>query len=184
MCEPVSASTAAYLSVASLVATAGATVIQMVGQQRQGAAQQGLFNYQAQVARNNQIVANQLAEDALRRGEAEEARSRLATRRLKGRQRTVLASNGVFLDEGSALDIVSDTDLLGEQDALTIRNNAEREAAGFRARAADFGSEAAVLDTRGRIARSDANFQSFGTLLTGIGSVSQKWYSFKKDGTL
>ena len=43
-----------------------------------------------------------------------------------------MAANGVDLSSGSPLDILGDTAMYGELDALTIRSNAEREAYGYR----------------------------------------------------
>ena len=125
-------------------------------------------DYHSQVAKNNAIIADQQATDALKRGEEDERQHRLRVEALKGEQRSALAANGVILDDGSALDILADTAEQGELDALTIRNNAEREAYGHRVQAGNFRSEASA-------AKSSGYMSAGSTLLSGASSVSSKW---------
>lgn len=165
----------------AIAATVGSTVLGTVGQLQQGQALEQQAAYQAAVARNNQILAERAAQDALDRGKVAEQQQRMETRQLQGRQRAVLASNGVLVDVGSALDITSDTAAIGEIDALTIRSNAEREALGFRTQGMNFQSEAELARLRGQAASSAATIGAFGTLLSGTGTVAQKWYAFSNE---
>lgn len=177
MCEPISASTAAYIAIGSTVASTGATLI---GQQAAGKAAQAKANYESKVASNNQIVAERNAADARERGKAQEQEHRIKIAQLKGRQRVVQAANGIEIDSGSALDILSDTAEIGELEALTIRNNAERQAVNFENQAQDFGVSSANSIIAGQNQSDAANFSSFGTLIGGAGSVAGQWYNFKK----
>lgn len=160
------------------------TVVGAVGQIQEGQALKEQAAYQAAVARNNQILAERAAQDALDRGKIEEQRQRSATKQLQGRQRAVLAANGVVVDVGSALDITSDTAAIGELDALTIRSNAEREALGFRTQGMNFQAEADLAKAKGEAASQAGYMGAMGTLLSGGGQVAQKWYNFKKTGVL
>src|SRR3546814_4675107 len=96
------------LPVIALGATVLGTVVGAVGKIQEGQALKEQAAYQSAVARNNQILAERSAQDALDRGKIEEQRQRQATRQLQGRQRAVLAANGVVVDAGSALDITND----------------------------------------------------------------------------
>lgn len=144
--------------------------------------QQAQFKYQAQIARNNQIIANQSADDELARGRVEEQQKRLQASRLKGKQRTTLAANGVVIDEGSALDILEDTAALGEFDTLVIRSNAERRATALRNQAGGFGVQAQMFSTAGSNAMSDGFLGAAGSLVTGASQVANKWYALNKVG--
>ena len=104
--------------------------------------------YQAQVARNNQIIAQRNAADALKRGDVEEEKVRRRTAAILGQQRSLLAGQGIVLDEGSPLDIQMDTAGLGEIDALTTRSNFGREAYAFEVQAMNHAAQAALYDTR------------------------------------
>ena len=164
------------LSIAGSVISTGVSVM---GQMQAGKNSKAMADYQAGVARNNQIVADRAAQDALDRGGVAEQRSRLETARLKGRQRVVLAGLGQEVDTGSALDITSDTAQLGELDALTIRSNAEREAYNFRVRGMQFGQEAVLQEATGANALSAGYFGAVGTLASGVGTVADRWYRYR-----
>lgn len=178
MCEPISASTAAYISLGTTVIGTG---LQIMGQMQQGAAASKQAAYQAAVARNNSILAERAAQDAIERGKIAADRKKLETRQLLGRQRAVLAGNNVVVDEGSALDITTDTAGIGKLDELTILNNAEREAAGFRAQGMNFSAQAGLYDASGAAARASAITGAVGSAISGAGAVAQKWYGFKKE---
>jgi hypothetical protein len=162
----------------SLAATAIGTVVSAQQAKAQGQAAANQAAYQGAVARNNQILSERAAEDAIQRGGVEESRSRMETARLIGRQRAALAASGQVVDAGSALNITSDTAGLGELDAQTIRSNAEREAYNLRIQGSNFGSEATLKEMSGRQALTDARYNVAGTLLSGAGTVANKWYNY------
>ena len=172
----------AAIPIASLAVTAIGAGVSAVGAIQQSNATAAQARYQAQVARNNSIMAERAAKDAEARGRTAEYNSRIATKRLIGRQRAILAANGVLLDNGSPSDIVADTTALGEVDALTERQNAQREALNYRQQGANFDASAQLYKSQARSAAGSAPWEVTGTVLNGIGSVADKWYSFKKEG--
>jgi len=176
MCEPTT------LAIAGLAATAISTGAGIVGNISAGNQAQQQAAYQAGVARNNQILAERAAQDALARGKIEEGQARDKTRQLIGLQRAALAGNGVLIDTGSALNITADTAGIGELDALTIRSNAEREASGYRAQGMNYEAEAAMLRASGKSSKTDSLWQAGSTALTGLGSVATKWYDASASG--
>ena len=136
-------------AVVSIGATALSTGLGIAGQAQQAAAQQAMYGYQAQVARNNQIMADRMAADATERGRIEEDARRRRTAQTMGTQTAILAGQGTDL-AGSPTDILGDTAAAGELDALTIRSNAAREAWGYRVKGVEFGNEAALATIAGR----------------------------------
>ena len=169
-----------YLGIGSLLSSGLGTVMRMQGQAQQARAMQASANYQAGVARNNQMIANWQAEDALERGKRATERQRLQISQLKGRQRSAQAGMGVIVDEDSAGDLLEQSAEFGKLDELNIAANAEREAYALRTRAANFGSQASLLGMRGDNAYSAGSSGMFGTLVGGVGSVAEKWYGFRK----
>lgn len=99
---------------------------------------------QEKIAQNNAVIAERQAEDSEKRGREAEFNYRKRIKALKGKQRAAFSASGVVVDEGSALDILADTAEQGEFDALVIRNNAEREAYGFRAQSANFQNQSSL----------------------------------------
>jgi len=146
---------AAAVAVVSGVMTAVSTVMQ-----GQAAAAQAA--YQAQVARNNQIIAERNAQDAEKRGDVAEDKTRQRTAFILGHQRAQLAGQGAALDDGSPLDLQMDTAGLGELDALTVRGNAQREAYADRVQGMNYGAQAALADSKTSM---------LGTWLSAGGSV-------------
>ena len=153
--------------------------VSYMGAQQQGAAARQAADYQAAVARNNAILAERQAQDSLQRGQIAEAQKRQETALLAGRQKAVMAGNGVDLTFGSAVDILGDTAALGEQDALTVRSNAEREALGYRQQAGNYRSDAQMSEMKGASAQSAAQTQGFTSLIGGATGVADQWFRYK-----
>lgn len=178
MCDPAT-STLTYLSIASTVAGG---FLQMAGQQAAGAQQANSLRYQADVDRNNAILADRQAADAIDRGKNDEMMHRIKIGQLKGTQLNAFAKNGVTLDSGSPLDVLSDTAQVGELEALTIRNNAEREASGYRQGAQNYRSSAQNNLIGAKNAKSSATTSVFTTALGTAGTVANRWYDYKNSG--
>lgn len=104
------------------------------------------------------------AVDAEKRGRVAETRQRRQTAQVIGSQRVSLAGQGVDVNRGTALEVQADSAYLGELDALTIRNNAAKEAWGYRVQAED-------MRAKGKIARREGQFGAFRTILGSAGSV-------------
>lgn len=156
---------AAGMMLAGQGASAGAGFLSAVGQARALRAQ---GRYESRAARLNAEMAGRQAEDALRRGGLEEAAQRRRARSLAGTQRVALAAQGIDLSEGSSGDILRETTALGALDALTIRNNAFREAFGYRVAASE-------ATSRARMARISSRAQARSTLITGGLQAAQKF---------
>lgn len=177
MCEP----TTATLATAAIVTSVAGTAVSAYGQYQQGKAAQSAADYQAAVLRNNALIAERNAKDALTRGKEAEAEHGRQVKQLIGRQRAVLAGNGVVVDQDSALDITADTAETGKYEQLIIRSNAEREALGYQMQAYNFGADAGLAQAKGGAAYSAGLLGALGTTLSGSGSVAEKWYTAKRD---
>lgn len=162
----------------SLALMAVGTLVSAYGQIQQGKSAKAAADYQAAVANNNAIIAGRQADDARKRGEIAADQQRLRTRLLIGQQRATLASSGVLVDTGSALDLTAGTAGVGELDALTIQSNAEREALGFETQGMNFTASATLSRFEGQQAVTAATTGAFGTLVTGGGKVAGKWAQF------
>ncbi len=91
-----------------------------------------------QQAKDLQINAQRLrqtAHDAKRRGAYESDLQRIKTQQDIGTQRTAQAANGGEINADTNALIQQDTAQFGELDALTIANNAAREAYGYEVQA-------------------------------------------------
>ena len=134
-----------------------------LGQARAG--EQAKVDADAQAA-----IGGLQATDALSRGSIEEDRYRRQIAQITGAQKAEIGARNV--KGGTALDLLSDTAMIGEEDALTIRNEAARTAWGYRTNADE-------SRRYGRAARSQANMQAGATLLTGGAQAYGQWQMSK-----
>ena len=165
------------LTVASLAATAGSTVIGAMGAAQQGEAAQRSANYNAQVAEMNATLADRRAKDAIERGARDEQRKRLEVARIQGQQRAALAAGGIDMSFGSPLDTIVDSAVAGELDALTIRSNAYREAYDHRVDGTNRRASANLSRMEGENARQAGYMSAAGTVLTGVGTAARQYRS-------
>lgn len=126
----VAAGTQAYSSIRGSRAQAKA-------EEDAGRAQREAAESQAGLADYNAAVAKLQAQDAIARGREEESQYRQQVAGMIGSQRAGFAGANIDVSSGSALDVQADAAFLGELDALTIRNNAAREAWGYEVEAED-----------------------------------------------
>lgn len=167
MCEPTT------LMMMATVATIGSTVLSAAGQVQQGNAQAQAGQYNAQVADMNATMAETRAKDALARGAVEEQQKRAQTAQLMGRQRAAMAANGVDLTFGSPLDTIVDTAIMGELDAMTIRQNAGREADDYRMQAWNARADAGLSRSNAKSAKTGGYLAAGGTVLGGAADVGK-----------
>ena len=167
---------APIIAAATTVLSTGLSIAQ---QSQQAAAQAGMANYQAQMARNNQMIAEGYAQRALQQGQVDEQNQRLKSAGLLGSQRAALASQGGDVDSGSPLDIQADTARAGEYDAQTIRNNAALKAYGYRVQAANTGAEANLDDLKAANTTAALPFGIGSSLLGGVRNTAGDLKDFK-----
>ena len=153
---------------ASLGLTAFGTASSASASQQSGA-------YQAQVAANNQVIANQNADLALFKGNQAEQQSRQRTAQMVGADRAGFGASGVDPNSGSAVRVQSDTARIGEMDAQTIADNAQRSAWGFQRQAEAFGAESQFDTARGEQG-------AMASLIGGGADFAAKWTKYRTKG--
>lgn len=183
MSAPISATTMAAVSLGLGVVSTGLSFVGQMGQQQaqQQAASvaQAQAIYQAQVARQNQELANWRAADATQRGQVAEQNRRSLMRQQIGQQTAGLAAQGTDL-EGSPTDILGDTAAAGEFDAQTIKANAAREAYGYTIQGVGHGNTAILESARAANSTYTPNYLGAGaSLLSGVSTLAARWGKFQ-----
>lgn len=164
----------AALSLAVLGLTAAKGVMDYASNRSNAKAAQAQGNYEAATYGLNADLADQAADDAIARGKENASRSQLKTRQLKGMQRATLAAQGLELDDGTPADLQSETGDLGELDVLTIANNAQREAFGFKVEAMNYRRSSDLARLGGSNRAQEFKNQSYSTLLTTGASIADQ----------
>lgn len=121
----------------------------------------------AATGETNRRLGEAQANDALLRGTKDEARYRRQIAMVAGQQKADFGARNVAVS-GTPLDLLSDTAKVGEEDALTIRNNAAREAWGYR-------NQASEASRWGANQLNNSRGQAIGTLLTQGSKAYKDW---------
>lgn len=132
--------------------------------------------YAREVGAYNEAAANLQANDVLVRGAEGVRRQRAGVRQLIGAERASMAAQGQDLEDGSAADVQADAAYLGELDAITISQNAAREAWGYRVA----GQNERI---RGQIGYAEGTTRAVGTILSTAGSLALTKYGMTRGGS-
>jgi hypothetical protein len=162
---PVMAAAAPYLA-------AGSIVTGVTGSVMQGEAAAQSAGYMAQVARNNQIIAQQNANMALEQGTIKEEAQKEQTGARIGSMRAAYGAMGVDPNSGSALDVRSSAAELGELNAQTMKYNAHVQAWNDINQAESYGAQS-------RLYQDQEGWDTAGSILGGAGTVSNKWLQWQ-----
>lgn len=122
------------------------------------------------VAERNATLAERQRDDALNLGALEENRYRGRVAQESGSSRAAAGAAGVDINTGSAHDVRISQELVGEIDALTIRNNAARQAWGYDVEAANHRMQGRLALLAGENEAATQRASSVSTLLTGAAS--------------
>jgi len=134
---------------------------------QQSRAKEGQESAAADTARTNAMYAGDAADDAVARGRYQAGLQRIRTQQAVGTQRVAQAANGGMVNQDTNALLQEDTAAIGELDALTIQNNAAREAYGYKAQAITGMSNANTLSTA---ADSTGRNSLLGGVVSGVGA--------------
>lgn len=166
----------------SLGMTLAGGVVSAMGAQQQAQAQSDAARYQAQVARNNQVMAQRNAEYVRQKSEIETYEQDMGNREKQGKINAAIAANGFAMDSGSNLKMRGDAASLGRLDTLTTRSNADRSAYNFDVEASNNQAEAGLHDMESKNAEKAGNLAMFSSMLGTASSFGDKWMSYSKAG--
>lgn len=155
---------------------------QAQGAQQQGAAAAAQNQYLAQVAANNQIIAEQNAEQAEQRGGRLAEMKELETAGRLGAVTAAAGASGLDTTSGSPLRLAADTKAMGELDARMIRYNASREAYGYRTQGVGYAAQAQLDEMAGSNALRAGQLEAIGSVIGAGANVADKWAKYKMAG--
>jgi hypothetical protein len=140
-------------------------------QRRQASAFEAQGIYEDRMYEHNAHIADLQFEDALQRGRMAANRARSQGRTLIGAQRAAAAEAGIDVADGTAVELIEESELFSELDAVRLSNDATREAWGFQVQARDYRRQGVLSRTAGQNAARGARAASYSTLLTGGGQI-------------
>ena len=159
MCDPVSAM--------MVVGTA----VSAIGAKQQSDAAAASANYQAGINRQNAILSERRAKDAVERGQMEENRKLREGTMLKKQQEASYSAANIDMGYGSPLDVITSTDMAAKLDADIIRANAEREAEDYDQQAWNYRNQAGLNKFEAKNAKAAGKIAMASTVLSGGSGV-------------
>lgn len=147
--------TAAAAGSSSLLtgAALAGTAMTAYGQIQKGKAEGEMADYNAN-------VTTQRSNEALQMGSIAEEQQRNKVRQVEGSQTAAMGASGAVAGSGSFGSVLDQTSQFGEMDALTVRNNALKQAWGLQ-------TQAVGDQLQGSYARQGAGISAMGSLLSG-----------------
>ena len=170
MCEPTMA----------LAAMGGATGLGTYAAYAQQDAANKAASYQGKMLSRNAALLEDQAKDIERRGFLAESEARKRVSAIQGAQRAMFAGAGVDVLSGSAMQVFQETEMLGDQDALTVRYNAAMEAYGSRHQAMNLLAQRRLV----RSGRSPAWLSGATALLSGGSQTAAMGAQFSAAGLI
>jgi len=155
----------------------------LVGSIGQGIAQQNASNYQAQVARNNAVIANNDANYAALAGQDQAQQKSLQGASTFGKLKASQAANGVDVNSGSAVDVQATQRMQNQLDTANTLNNAELQGYGYRVQAINDTAQAQLYQSQANEAVPGAILGATGGLLSGASGLAFKWSQLGNSGT-
>ena len=142
--------------------------------------QQRQLGIQAELADLNADIAQRGAESAMIAGQKQESAVRSRTAQVKSSQRAAMGASSVDLGTGSAANILTTTDVMGEIDANAAALNTLQSAWGYTTQAMN--TRASAANMRGMAAGINPGVNAVGSLLNSAPAVASSWYK-NKQGT-
>lgn len=170
----------------SLLAVAG-TAASAIGAINQGEAGSANGAFQAQVARNNQVIASQYAANANATGEVQAYNRGLADRAKAAAVTAGLAASGMDINTGTSAAVREATDVAGLTDVETVRQQAALKAYGYNVEGTNYDAQAGLEKTEasqdqtaGFLSAGSAVFRGLtkdgGIMLAGSGYTGPSQY--------
>ena len=151
----------------------GSAAFSAIGAIQQGNAAAASEQSQANAMRYQAETNRQRATLALQQGNQQEESKRRDNRRAMGNLRAGLVENGIGLESGTGADLVAESSLNSELDALNIRYGAQLNAQGLQQQAVSDDYSASAATARSKNARTAGYLGAGAALLTGAGQVYQ-----------
>jgi len=133
--------------------------------EEQRRSQKKAMRFQRQMAEENRLLAEKQAEDLRQAGHKAESEARSKAKRLAASQQASLAGSGLALGEGTSAQLLQDTMHRGHVDAITARENYERERHAALVSAKQYSLQKQMIGAQ--------KFDSLGTIATGLSGLGQ-----------
>jgi len=162
-----------------IIATILSTATSVYGQQQQAKAQKEQADYNAEVQRNEAIMAERQAAADSEAAARESRNIRDKARRIRATQEAGFAGAGITM-EGTPLLFLADTTMKEEEDILNIKRSDDLNKMGLEYTQQNLLSQADFMQSQSASASKIANIESAATVFGGLGKAA---YQYKTKST-
>lgn len=159
------------------------TATSVVGSIASGQAASDAAHYQAAVANNNAIIAEQNAQAATKAGQEKVTEEGLRSRAKVGAAIAGAAASGVDVNSGSAADVIETNREVGRLDEEQTARNAALQAYGYRTQGVGFKAEAGLDEAKAENAALAGDIGAAGSLFSNASSLGLKYASLQSTPT-
>lgn len=148
------------------------------GSYESGMSSSAAASYQAQIAANNAITANQNAKWDIQAGDIAATNEELKTRAQIGTAKANQGASGIDVNTGSSADVREGMTETGTANALTVRSNAAKQAYGAQVEAVSDTAQSKLDTMQAEQAQEAGEIGGLGSLLSGaatVGANYNKW---------
>ena len=153
-----------------------------VGAQKEGAAQQQMYNYKAQVAKINADIDRQNAAWARDKGEKEAEQYGIKAGQRFGQIRVAQGASNLDVNTGSAADVQRSQRKITQMDMGQIRSNAAKVAYDYTTKATMDENQVGLDVMAGQYAQQAGEIKAASSILGTVSTVSSKWQQGKSSG--
>lgn len=135
-------------------------------------------NLQAQLAEENQRMANLAAEDALYRSAVNIGEISRQAQQVKSSQKVAMAANGIAMTGGTYAEVLTSTDIMKEESINIERLNGYKEAWGYRMQGVNYGAQAGAA--RVTAGSASPTLSAASGLMSGLTSAAFNYAYFNR----
>ena len=140
-----------------------------------GVATSEASSYQAQVSRNNALIANQNAVAATQAGQEQAAQQSLKNAGQLGQIKTAIAANNINVNSGSSVDVLASQREIGQLDTEETLQRAQQQAYGYRVASTSATAQAGLQEEEAQTAPVAAGLTAAGGLATATSKLPTNW---------
>ncbi len=163
-------------------ATLAGGLLQAYGNQQQGAAQQQMYNYRAQVAKINADINRQNATWARDKGEKETVQYGMKAAQQRGAITAGQAASGLDVNTGSAKQVRESQQKVVDMDTSMIRSNAAKIAYDYETKAVMDENQSTLDIMAGENAKKSGDINALSSIIGTVSGVSSKWQQGRTTG--
>jgi hypothetical protein len=172
------------LAAASLVSGIAGGVASAAGTAQSSAAQSQAYTYQAGIAAQNQLIAQQNESYALMQGEQQAAQSGMKARSQAGQIRAAQGASGLNVNTGTNVDVQKGQSQIAGMEQTAIRSSSAKAAYDYDISGFQAGEQANLYKMAAANVKSAAPLAEAASILGSASSVSSKWAGFQQSGAL